>query len=68
MVHGSVLVALIVYILVREVLHARERKDLYDRIMSPNIEDYRREHPSKPPNPIANPIRKNIQEKNTHKQ
>lgn len=42
-----------------EVLHHKERKDLYDRLMSANYTDYVQSH-SPPPRPRENPLKKAI--------
>lgn len=52
---------MLVYILLREIMHGRERKDLYDRLMSRDINDYRDlRDKTGPPKPIENIIKKNM--------
>ena len=37
-----IIIVLIVYILIRELMHKSERKDLYNRIMCRDLSDYNR--------------------------
>lgn len=42
-----------------EILHSRERKDLYDRLMAANYTDYVQSQ-SPPPKPKENPLKATI--------
>lgn len=44
-----------------EILHHRERKDLYDRLMAANYTDYVQSQ-SSPPKPRENPLKKSIKD------
>ena len=45
---------LILFICLRELMHYKERKELYDRLMAKDLTEFRRDAPAKPVNHIKN--------------
>lgn len=51
------------YHVLSEVSHARERKDLYTRLMAGSLQDFQQSQgQAKPPAKVLNPIKKGLQE------
>jgi hypothetical protein len=51
---------LLAVILIQEIYHAIERKDLYNRIMAKDLQEYKTEHK---PKTVPNSIRKRLNER-----
>lgn len=60
-IFATLLIILLALMVVRERFHDRERKDLYDRIMAGNYQEYSNSHPEKPPPMGRNVLRRGLE-------